>query len=265
MEKTEILETLKLVRDYSKKRGFTQSVDIIINLKDLDLKKQEENINTFVSLPKSRGKENKIAALVGNELINKSKEVCDLVIKKDEFYDYGTDPKKTKKMAKGIDFFIAQANLMTDVAKAFGKVLGPVGKMPNPKAGAVVPLIIPSLKPIVDKIKNMVKLQTKNETVVKCSVGNETMKDEDLAENAITVYNHIFHLLHENKQKMENVILKLTMGRAFVVGRKYMPEELKVFEKKEIKKEMKKREYPLEKVSEKKQEEDKIQSSLNKK
>ncbi len=245
MDKKHFLETLQFVRAHSQKRNFTQSVDLIINLRGLNLKKPEEMVNTFVALPHPKGKESKVAALVGNDLVTKAKEACDVVIHKDEFHDYGTNPKKTKKMAKGIDFFIAQANLMPDVAKAFGKTLGPLGKMPNPKAGAVVPPIIPSLKPIVEKLKNTVKLHTKNELVVKCFIGSEKMSDDELAENAFTVYNHIFHFLHEDSSKIVNVLLKLTMGRPFIVTKKYTPEELqepnvkskKTSEKKEIKEE----------------------------
>ncbi len=232
MDKHQVLETLKLAREHSKKRNFAQSVDIILNFNGLNLKKPEDNINTFIELPYSKGKVSKIGALVGNELSTKAKETCDLVILKDDFYSYGTDQKKTKKIAKDIDFFIAQANLMTEVAKAFGKVLGPMGKMPNPKAGAVVPPIIPSLKPIVDKLKNSIKLQTKNELAVKGIIGNESMKDDELAENALAVYKHVLHLVHDDKSKIVKAILKLSMGRPFVVTRKYTEEELS---KKEIK------------------------------
>ena len=53
-------------------------------------------VNKTAGIPYSKGKESKIAALVGNELVTKAKEACDIVIHKDEFYDYGTNPKKTK-------------------------------------------------------------------------------------------------------------------------------------------------------------------------
>ena len=240
MDKTQVLKTLKLAREYSKKRNFAQSIDIILNLKGLNLKKQEDNINTFIVLPHSKGKVSKIGALVGNELSTKAKETCDLVILKDDFHSYGTDQKKTKKIAKDIDFFIAQTNLMTDVAKAFGRVLGPMGKMPNPKAGAVVPPIMPSLKPIVDKLKNSIKLQTKNELAVKGVIGNESMKDDEIAENALAVYNHILHLVHEDKSKIPKVILKLSMGRPFAVNKEYAEEELQKLTKEKEKKKNKK-------------------------
>ncbi len=239
MDKNQVLQALRLVKEHSKKRNFTQSVDLIINLKGLDLKKSEENINTFIVLPKPRGKDSKIGALIGNELQTKAKETCDLVIHREDFSNYGANPKQVKHLAKKIDFFIAQANLMTDVAKSFGKVLGPIGKMPNPKSGAVISPVTPSLKPIVDKLKNTVKLQTKNEMVVKCSIGTEKMQDEDLFENMMTAYNHIFHMLHEDKTKIGNVILKLTMGRPFIIGTKYAEEALKKPEMKKIKKDKK--------------------------
>ncbi len=240
MEKHQVLETLKLVRDHSKKRNFSQSVDLIINLKGLNLKKPEENINDFVALMHPRGKEAKIGALVGDELASKANAACDLVIKKDDFRTYGTDPKKAKKMAKKIDFFVAQANLMPDIAKAFGKVLGPMGKMPNPRSGAVVPPIIPDLKPLVAKLKKTIKLQTKNEQVIKGFIGAEKMSDEELSDNVMTVYNHIFHLLHEDRSKIGDIILKFSMGRPFIVGKKYSKEEIAQNEIKPEKKEAKK-------------------------
>ncbi len=228
MNKEEILETLKLAKENSKKRKFSQSVDFVINLKGINLKKPEENLNSFVNLPFHKGKHSKVAALVGDELVTKAKKACEIVITKDEFYDYGTNPKKTKKMAKNIDFFLAQANLMPDIAKAFGKVLGPIGKMPNPKAGAVVPPVIPDLKPIIEKMQNMVKIQTKNEPSVKVMVGVENMNNEELVENIIAVYNNVFHFYHDDRTKIKNAMLKFSMGKPFIIGKKYTKEELEV-------------------------------------
>ena len=240
MDIQQALDALKLAREHSKKRNFAQSVDLIINLKGLNLKKPEENILQFVTLPKFKGKDNKIAGLVGNDLQTEAKKHCNFVIHKDEFSSYSNDPRKTKKMAKQFNFFIAQANLMPDIAKHFGKILGPMGKMPNPKAGAVIPSTIPSLEPIVKKLKNAVRIQTKNEQVIKAAVGIDGMKEEDIAENAIAVYNSVYHEVHEDKSKIKSVVLKFSMGRPFVVGKKYSEEELKQPFKKDQKKKVNK-------------------------
>ena len=135
MDKKNLLEALKQVKN-SGKKTFTQKVDLIINLKNINLKKPEDNIDLFTILQNNPGKKIKICALVNKDLIEKAK-IFDKAINKEDFNEY-QDKKTLKNLAKEFDFFIAQANLMTDVAKVFGKTLGPRNKMPNPKSGAVI-------------------------------------------------------------------------------------------------------------------------------
>ena len=106
-------------------------------------------------------------------------------------------------MANSNDFFVAQVEIMAQVAVTFGKVLGARGKMPNPKAGCVVPGSISNLEPIANKLQNTVKLQTKNETSVKTSIGIESMKDEDLADNVLAVYNTLLSKLPQEKNNIK--------------------------------------------------------------
>lgn len=231
MDNNQIIKALQLARTHSKKRNFSQTFDLIVNLKGINIKKQEENINSYVALPHPRGKESKIVAFVGDESINKAKSVAHQVIHKDNFQSYQQKPKEIKKLAKKTDFFIAQANLMPDIAKYFGKALGPTGKMPNPKAGAVFPPIIPDLKPIVEKLKKTVKIQTKNEPTIKCPVGIESMQDNEIAENIAAIYNSVVQSVKDEKQNIKNAIIKLSMGKPIIIGKKYSDEELS--EKKE--------------------------------
>lgn len=226
MDNHEVLETLKLLKEHSKKRKFSQSIDLIINLKGLNLKKPEENIKNYVILPHSLGKTSKVGIFLGDELIGKAKGVCDVIIHKDEFQNYQKDSKKVKKLSKDVDVLIAQANLMPDIAKSFGKVLGPRGKMPDPNAGAIVPPAIPDLNPIVEKLRRTVKLQTKNELIIKTSVGREDMSDDQIVENIMAVYNNITHSVKDPKHMIKSVILKLTMGKSFIIGKKYEKKEL---------------------------------------
>lgn len=216
MNKKQILEAIKIVRKNLKKRNFIQSFDLIVNLQGLNLKKPEENVNAFIVFEK-KGKKTKIAALVGPELVNKAKEVCEVVIPLEDFSKY-SDKKQIKKIAKDIDFFIAQADIMPKIAASFGKILGPMGKMPNPKAGCVVPKAIPSLKPIVEKLANTIRLQTKNEQSVKCVVGLENMKDEEIVDNILKVYDYLVSHLPQEKNNIKNVFLKLTMGKSVIIG-----------------------------------------------
>src|SRR5437016_6046320 len=118
MDKNLLLETIKKVKE-SSKRNFVQKIDLIINLREINLKKPEENVDLFVNLPHSAGKNIKICALVGRDMTNQA-AIFDKVIKQDEFNEY-QDKKVLKKLARDYDFFVAQGNLMTDIAKVFGK------------------------------------------------------------------------------------------------------------------------------------------------
>lgn len=209
MEKKHVIEALKKIRE--SKRNFNQKIDLIVNLQGLNLKKPEDNINTFLTLPFSIGKKVKICSFVGDELVTKAKACCDEIIHRNDFDKY-KEKKIIKKLAKKCDFFIAQANLMADIASAFGKVLGPTGKMPNPKAGCVVSPT-GELKPVVEKLNKTVKLQTKNELCLKTIVGNEEMKDDDIAENILFLYNQLLHILPQEKNNIRSISIKLTMGK----------------------------------------------------
>jgi len=224
MNKEDILKAIKKARESSKKRKFNQTFDLVINLDKLNLKKPEENVNSFIVLPQGRGKKLKICALVDKELAIQSKSICDKTILKDEFDKY-TDKKTLRKLASEFDYFIAQANLMVDIAKVFGRVFGPKGKMPSPKAGCIVPPNI-DLKIIYNKLQKTVRIQTKNEQAIKCSVGTEDMKDEQIQENAFAVYNTVLSSLPKDAENIHNVIIKLTMGSPVVVTEEAKEEKL---------------------------------------
>ncbi|MCG2718561.1 MAG: 50S ribosomal protein L1 [Nanoarchaeota archaeon] len=250
MNKKDILNAIKNAREASKKRKFSQTFDLVVNLHKLNLKKPEENVNAFVVLPQGKGKKVKVCALVDKELGTQAKEVCDMVIMKDDFQKYKAK-KDSKNLADDYDYFIAQANLMVDIAKFFGKVFGPKGKMPNPKSGCIVPPKI-DLKIIYNKLQKTVKLQTKNEQAIKCSVGTEDMTDEQIQENILAIYNALVSVLPKEIQNIKNVMLKLTMGSPIIIGEQQKSEETKE-EKPKAKKEEPKEEVKEENKKEKKE------------
>ena len=218
MEKQELQSALAKAKDISDKRNFKQSFDLIINLKGLDPKKPEHQVDTFITLPHSRGKKIKICGLVGAELNEQAKSVFDNAIQSDNFDKY-KDKKEIKKLANEYDFFVAQANIMPKVATVFGRVFGPRGKMPNPKAGNVVPPNA-NLKPLHEKLQRTIRATTKSAPLIQCGVGTEDMKSEDIVENAMTVYNTILHILPNEKHNIKDIYVKLTMGKPVKVGEK---------------------------------------------
>ena len=79
MEKKDISQAIKLIKSNPTKRKFTESVDIIINLKGINLKKENEKISAFVPIPHFRGKKIRTTAFVDQALITKAKASCDNV------------------------------------------------------------------------------------------------------------------------------------------------------------------------------------------
>ncbi|MEE9525648.1 MAG: hypothetical protein V3V78_03530 [Candidatus Woesearchaeota archaeon] len=211
MDKETIKKTLDELKALPKKK-FNQTFDLIIVLKGIDLKKTDNHIDFYHLLHHNPGKDVKICALVGAELISQAKEVFDEAILVEDFPKYQKDKKAVKKLVAGCDFFVAQANIMPQVATSFGKVLGPAGKMPNPKAGCVVPPNA-NLKPLAEKLKKTVRIQAKTMPMVQLAVGKEDSNEEEVIDNITTTYNDILHHLAGGKNNIKKVLLKLTMSK----------------------------------------------------
>ncbi|MBS3115250.1 hypothetical protein J4482_01330 [Candidatus Woesearchaeota archaeon] len=210
MDQKQALAALKKLKETSPKKNFKQGIDLIITFKDIDMKKTDNQLTLFANVPHPP-KEFKICALVGPEMKEEAKP-ADKVVFLDEFERYKNDKKASKKLSNEFDFFVAQSNLMVQVAAAFGRILGPKGKMPNPKAGGVV-LPKTNLKPIVDKLKRTIKLTSRNTLMVQCSIGKEDMDENKIVENAVTIYNQVLHAMPQEKNNIKEVMLKLTMSK----------------------------------------------------
>ncbi len=211
---TKALDTLK---EEAKKRNFSQTIDLIINLKDLDLKKPEHHVDVFVRLPKGRGKKVKICAFVGPELNSEAKQVFDRVILIEQFPGF-KEKREIKKLAAEFEFFIAQATIMAKVATTFGRVLGSRGKMPNPKAGCVVPPKGVNLKQLYEQLQSTIKVKAKTAPHVQCAVGTEDMSIDDLTENIMSVYDAVLHAVPNEHHNIKSIFVKRTMSKPVQVS-----------------------------------------------
>src|SRR3989344_2007325 len=218
MDKNQVANAIKQLREKSPKKKFSQSVDFLVNLQILDLKKPEHKVDLFIQMPHTRGKKMKLCAFVDPQLAAVAKKAMDKVILLEEFDKYKDNKSEQKRLAQDYDFFISQLELMGKMAGTFGKILGSRGKMPSPKAGAVVPGSIQTLEPLVAKLQKTIRLQTKNELSVKASIGTEAMKDEELIENILAVYNTLVAKLPQEKNNVKYAAIKLTMGPIIKIG-----------------------------------------------
>ena len=141
-----------------------------------------------------------------------AKKTFDKAIESHDFIEFKDSPKKIKALANEYDFFVAQANIMPQIATVFGKVLGPRGKMPNPKAGCVVPPKT-ALAPLREKLLKTVRISAKTSLSIKLQVGNENQDVKELSENILAVYTELLHHVPQGKHNVKSVLVKLTMGK----------------------------------------------------
>lgn len=188
------------------KRNFQQGIDLIVNLKGIDIKR--DNIATIINIP------HKI----------KNKTVCAFFEKKSEVVKTVTpldfpkykDKKELKNLVKDYDFFIAEAKLMPSVATNFGKILGPTGKMPSPQLGVLASQDPATLKALLAKIDNSVKIRVK-EASVKVSIGKENMDDSQIISNIEAVYRGLENVLPVKRDNVKSVMIKFTMSKPIKV------------------------------------------------
>ena len=237
VKKEDFSKAIAQLRKDSKKRKFSQAVDLIINFKNVDLKKTP--VDSFIVLPHGFTKHSKICVIVDDDFVNRAKGKCDRVISKSEL-DNWSKPKDIKKLGNEFSFFISQANLMGLLATKFGRILGPLGKMPNPKFGGVIP---PGgeVKEAVDKFKKSIRIITKNEPIVKTRVGYEDMKDEEIVANAVHICDSVSHLLPHGDINIASAILKFTMSKPVLVDIKIKKEIQEIEKVKKPKKTIKKK------------------------
>ena len=212
MKKENFLTALKKLRENSKKRKFEQTVDLIVNLKDVDKK---NSFDVYLAMPHNINKSTKICAIVDSEYEKQANTLTDKVITKDMLGKL--QAKDITNLAKGYDIFIAQASLMGQTATMLGKILGPLGKMPNPKSGGV---LMPGadLKAAVEKFKKNVRIRNRNEAIIKATIGKENFKDEMLAENAHAVYENLILVLPNNEGNVKDILVKFTMSKPVKIG-----------------------------------------------
>lgn len=205
--KQEILEAVKKAKEEAKPRNFTQSVDVVITIKDLDVRKPENRIDEEVFLPNGRGKPVKIAFIADGELALLAKNAgADLVISKADLEELGKDRKEAKKMANRHDFFVAQADMMPLVGRFLGPVLGPRKKMPKPVPASAKP------EPLMEKLKGTVKVRIKDQPVVQALVGSQEMGDEEIADNIEAVLGVLDQKLEKGRNQIKSMYVKTTMG-----------------------------------------------------
>ncbi|HYA57954.1 MAG TPA: 50S ribosomal protein L1 [Thermoplasmata archaeon] len=202
------LEAVQELLGKAPERKFAESVELSVNLKDLDLSVPKNRIEDEIPLPNGRGKPVKVAVFGSPELCQKVRGVADLVVPASELDDFAKNAQGAKRTVAEVDFFLAEAPLMPTIGKRLGVILGPRGKMPRP--------VPPGSDPtnLVNALKRSIRIRSKGNRTFHAPVGTRTMPAEQIAQNVDAVLNRIMGKLERGRTNIESVYLKTTMGPA---------------------------------------------------
>jgi large subunit ribosomal protein L1 len=201
-----ITEAVAQAKKQSKDRNFIETVELAVNLKNIDLKKPENRIKLEIPLPHPLTKKAKIAVIAEGDLALRAKEIAD-VITTNDLERYATDKRAAKNLAEKYDFFVAQADLMPTVGKILGPVLGVRGKMPQ-----VVPPTVADLEPIFKRMQKTIRMRLRQNPVFFAKVGTKDMSDKEISENIESVLNTVEDKLEKGRDSIRSLYVKTTMG-----------------------------------------------------
>lgn len=185
-----------------------ETVEVAINLRDVDLSVPRNRIDEEIVLPRGRGRAVKVALFASGEMAVKGRGVADLVVAPEEIEALAEDKARAKQLAKEVDFFVAEAPLMPAIGRRLGTILGPRGKMPRPLPPGADPASV------IQSLKSAVKVRSKDKPTFHAPVGTKEMNPDEIAENVETILRRVEARLPRGRTNIGSVYVKTTMGPA---------------------------------------------------
>jgi len=207
LDKKTILDAVKEAKEKSGQKKFNQTVDLILNIQEIDMKSPEGKIQEVVELPHATGKPNKVCVIASGELALKARRAnTDSVIERADLESLAGKKKELRKLADDYDVFISEAPLMPLVGRILGPVLGPRGKMPVP----VPPTA--DIASLIAKHRKTIVVRMRNQPIIQCSVGTENMNEEELFDNIQAVLRVLEGKLKRGLKNIKLACIKTSMG-----------------------------------------------------
>jgi len=193
-------------------RNFRETVDLAINLRDIDLDDPSNRVDQDVVLPSGTGQETQIVVFAEGETALRAEEAAEEVLDGDDLADLGDNDNEAKDLADETDFFLAEESLMQDIGRYLGTVLGPRGKMPDPIAPD------DDVVEMVERLKNSVTVRSRDRRTFHTRVGAEDMSAEDIGDNIDVILRRLHADLEKGPLNIDSIYVKTTMGPAVEVA-----------------------------------------------
>lgn len=197
---------------------YDESIDLSIKL-NIDPKKTDQFIRGFSNLPHGIGKTKRILVLTKGE---KEKEAKDAGADHTGFDEY---IEKIKSGWSDVDVIIATPDVMSDISK-LGRLLGPKGLMPSPKAGTVTFEVASQVKALK---KGKVEFKTDKTGCVHTPVGRASFEPQKLRENIIVLMEDILAAKPQavKGSLIKSITISSTMGPGVTIDEKALLNSMK--------------------------------------
>ncbi|MCL2359665.1 MAG: 50S ribosomal protein L1 [Candidatus Bathyarchaeota archaeon] len=202
-----ISEAIKQAKSQAGEKKFNQTIDLILDIQEIDMKAPEGKIQEVVELPHGTLKPNRVCVIASGEFALKAKNAgADRVVDRTELDELNGKKKELRQLANDCNVFIAEVPLMPLVGKILGPVLGPRGKMPIP----VPPNA--DIVALIGKHRKTVVVRMRNQPIIQVRIGSQQMKDEDITDNAMTILRTLDGKLKRGLKNVKYAFIKTSMG-----------------------------------------------------
>jgi large subunit ribosomal protein L1 len=213
--KYELNEAVKKAKETATAKS-DESIDVSIKL-NIDPKKTDQYIRGFTNLPHGTGKTKRILVLTKGEKEAEAKQAGADYIGFEEYIE------KIKNGWSEVDLIITTPDAMSEVSK-LGRILGPKGLMPSPKAGTVTFEVATQVKAMK---RGKVEFKTDKTGCVHVPVGRKSFDEQQLRENIMVLIEDIIAAKSSSVKGnlIKSISISSTMGPGIAVDEKPLVEQ----------------------------------------
>jgi large subunit ribosomal protein L1 len=195
-------EAVNLLKDL-KTAKFDESVEVHIRT-GLNVRHADEQLRGTIALPHGLGKDVKIAVFAQGDKAREAEEAGADVVGGDDL------AKRIEEGWTDFDVAIATPDMMPVVGR-LGRVLGPQGKMPNPKVGTVT---MDVRKAVEESKSGKIEYRTDRTAIVHINIGKTSFDEQRLLENYAAVIDELIRAkpAAAKGRYLRSITLTSTMG-----------------------------------------------------
>ncbi len=209
-----------------KVRKFDENIDLIINLKDLNLNDPKQRIDKEIVLPNNiiTSEKPNVCVIASDEILLEARNLGLETIDNDGLVQMNNEEKKVKKkFVKKYDFFIVEDKMMPSVARYLARFLGPLGKMPKPFPSGYGIISSPEeLKVAIERYLKIIRIQLKKQLLIQVKIGKKSLEKDRVFENLKAVVDYIADQMPHKYNNIKSMFLKTTMGHPIKIDEQFL-------------------------------------------